>query len=175
MNEFYEYLIEKTMSCVHQVDKDEIKTMNCVLVFGSNAFELTKTTINYVKQKNPDARIILVIHSKMFDGLKDIIDSIDCVIKTDIGYTEKIIEDISQKYELCEIDGVMFYTQIENDLGNINILEIVSKINDRDIVIYGLNKECEIFNYQNFRFYLKGLRLYKEINLFINESMGLLQ
>ena len=27
MNEFYEYLIEKTMSCVHQVDKDEIKIM----------------------------------------------------------------------------------------------------------------------------------------------------
>lgn len=173
MNEFYEYLIEKTMSCVHQVDKDEIKIMNCVLIFGSNAFELTKITINYVKQRNPNAKIILVIHSKMFEGLKNIIDSIDSIIITDIGYTEKIIDDISQKNELCEIDGVMFYTQMANDLGNINILETVSKINDSDMAIYGLNKECEIFNYQNFRFYLKGLKLYKEINLFINESIDL--
>jgi len=146
--------------------------MNCVVVFGSNSFELTKTTIAYVKEKNAAAEIILVLNSKMLVGFKETIKQVDAVITTDIGYTESIINDIEKTEKLNNIDGVLFYTQMDNDLGNINILEIVNKICN-GASVYGLNRECEVFSYENIKFYIKGLKLYQDINLFINESMNL--
>ena len=171
MGNFYNYLIKTNMSCVKEVDCDDVNAMDCVVIFATRLSGLTKYMINIVK-KNKNTKIVLVTQDFMYETLKNDISQQDEVIIQTGGYSVEVVKKILDNGKIGNVSGVIFYTLQKYDLGNINILDIASKLN-KNINVYGITKDKEIYEYSNLEYYLLGLKLYLDIDNYIDKSLDL--
>ncbi|MGN0316417.1 MAG: hypothetical protein ACI4E1_00605 [Lachnospira sp.] len=167
-NDFCDYLVHSLNKCIKEWRDDYIAS-GVALIFGTNAFELTRRQIAYLKRGNSSVRIIIVMQNQMYEKIKDYLDKSIEVIIWDKPYSKEIIEIMRKENLIDVIDTVLFYAQQINDLGNYNILSIAANI-DNNIKVFGMEKDFKLYNISNFKYYYKGIVLYKDINEFVQET-----
>ena len=167
MEDFYNYLIRTNHDCVKEIKASEIHAMSCVVIFGTRSYDLIKRMVQFVRQQNDGVKIILVARAYMLPKAKECLRDSDLVIVHEGNYSDAIVDKIRHYGYL--IDGVFFYTIQKHDLGNLNLLTIARALNEQAIV-YGINKEEEIYEFYNLKFYIFGLHLYLEIDEYVEEA-----
>lgn len=172
--DFFTYLQEKMRSCVQSIDKDGMEEQECVLVFGSNLVEIIQKYIESVKTKRPGIKIVLVAQEQMINGIKPALSADDVIVESIGKFSTAVLAEVESKVGLENIDSVVYYSQEPIDLADENILEIASVLNEkREVNIYSVDRSMDTYKYNNISFYLKGIRLYNQINEFIDDSLNL--
>ena len=80
-----------------------------------------------------------------------------------------------KKAENDKIDGFFFVGRNKDDMGNLNILEIaddIKKKNNSELNVYGTDFVGQMYLYRNISTYVKGLKLYNDLNNYIDEVMN---
>lgn len=166
MEDFYHYLIKTNQDCVKEIKESEIKAMSCIVIFATRSYDLVKKMVQCVRQQKDDIKIILVARAYMLPKAKECLRDSDLVIVHEGNYSDEVVDKIKEYG--YPIDGVFFYTLQKHDLGNLNLLTIASKLNE-EAIVYGINKEEEIYEFFNLKLYLFGLHLYLKIDEYIEE------
>lgn len=170
MNSVWKYIVDNTTKCVRKVDKKKVYSKQA-LIFGTNSILITRAQISLLKSNNENVRIILVAQQKCIDGLKNEIDDSMHIIPVEGNYSNELVDSIKERNGSDCIDSVFFYAQQAHDLGNMNIIEIINQIVDFDLInIYSMERDLSLYQYFDFGYYFRGLKLYNEINSFIRET-----
>ncbi|MGN0340403.1 MAG: hypothetical protein ACI4D0_07870 [Lachnospira sp.] len=171
MNNLYDYLVDSIESLSICINEDEIHSMKRFVIIGSNREEEIKKFVNIVHTKNPDVQIVVLMQEGMYSKLYNIHDDekiILCNEKYSVKDADRILKEIRQE----KIDGFFFVGRNKDDLGNLNILEIadyIQKYNNNNLYVYGVDFNGDVYMYKDIAMYIKGLKLYNDINDFIDE------
>ena len=169
--DIYSLLVESIENLTIKIDRDDIGFMNCLIIIGANSSEKIERFINIAKSKNPNIKIIMLMQESMKQKL-------NCVHQNQISilcekkYCEHDAERILKEAENDKIDGFFFVGTNKDDMGNLNILEIADYIkrkNNGGLYVYGTDVDGQIYVYRDISTYVKGLKLYNDINYFIDE------
>ena len=87
---------------------------------------------------------------------------------------EEKYPDIHKGDIISSTDGIVgaFRSWEKDDMGNLNILEIADYIkrkNNGGLYVYGTDVDGQIYVYRDISTYVKALKLYNDINYFIDE------
>ncbi len=170
MDDFYEYLIKTNCRCVKNVGFKNIKMMDHIVIFGTRAYKLIERVIEEIKKINSNIKIVFILREYMYENMKKLISKNDDVIFIQGDYSENIVEILKEKNYYDDIDGIIFYTLQKFDMGNFNILNIANNIK-KNIIVYGITKDYELYEYNNLNYYLIGMQLYLDIDNYIDKSL----
>lgn len=172
---FFEYLQSKIANCVKEINANDMYKCKCVLVFGSNLYQIIQNYIIELKKHSENVKVILVAQPQMCKPLKDILSEEDIIIEWNDKYSIEILNELENFVDLTQIDNIVYYTQSPIDLSDLNILEIADRIKSKsnDLKVYSFDRSMSAYGYCNLKFYIRGLKLYNEINEFIDEALDI--
>lgn len=172
--DIYSFLVESIENLTTVIDINDIGLMNCIVIIGANSTGKIEEFINIAKSKNPNIKIIMLMQESMKEKLNyENKNQISIICKK--NYCKEDTTKIIEEAKSDKIDGFFFIGKNKDDMGNINILEIaddIKKKNNSELNVYGTDFDGYIYIYRDISTYVKGLKLYNDINNYIDEVVN---
>ena len=174
MYDMYNFIIDSIEHLSIPINKTELAEMKKVVIIGSNKDGYIQDFVHALCDKEQDIQIIVLMQENMLNKLKNIHNNeitIICHDKYSINDSIRILEEA----ENDKIDGFFFVGRNKDDMGNLNILEIaddIKKKNNGELNVYGTDFDGQIYLYKDISTYVKGLKLYNDLNNYIDEVVN---
>ena len=171
-NNFYDFLLSSMESLCVKQNFNEIPSMKCAVLIGTNRDDYMHTVIEQLMRKNSEVNIIILAKQTMLQNMNIKFKNIKAVI-TDEKYSACDYKKIQYITHSKQIDGFFFRGQNYNEIGNQNVLEIAELIyNDNpDLMVYGTDMDGGIYRYTDIKIYMDGIHLYNQMNKYIDEVL----
>lgn len=152
-------------SCVHEIDYMVMKDKKNMFIISVIEEARLKTFLTGLLEINPDIKLTVLVQEYVFDGFKQNFGNRCNIISWHGGYSLKMLQQISELFDLDSIDSFVFFSDFSVNLRDMNFMEIAEYLNQKN----GADTYCctignDLFEYQNYPLYRQSLKVYEDMS-----------
>ena len=172
MENLYDVLLHNIRKCVQEISFRRFQHTKRLLVVAINDEGMNKKLLQNLTDANLDMEIIIVAQPKMAEVLRDSADEKIKVLEWHGRYTIEVVHYVENELSGIELDGFLFFGDQPINLRNHNLLDIANSLyNKPNFCICCVDFEGTLYEYRNIELYNLGIRIYKDMNQFIELSL----
>lgn len=162
-------MVELIRDCVQEISYEKLVCKKHLLVIAVGEEEMNRNFIKMLKITGFHGKITFISQPKMVSILKQLEWDNKEVMKWEGNYTLALPEILLEQESLMDMDGFVFFSLQSTNLRDRNVLEIAQTLaGERDIDIYCVDSDNELYIYKNLDMYNRTVSLYLEIDNLID-------
>lgn len=161
----YDYLMkinEKILRPFSEEDLDKINSFLIISVVDEGRFRLFMEMLAKYKKNSV---VTIVAQDYIYDTYEKLYGDWCTVYSWHGSYTTELVEKIKNDIEISAYDAFVFFSEIEGNLRERNLLQLALDMNVLNAIVCSIG--TELYQYDNIDLYLRITEIYDNINYLI--------